>query len=148
MRPKLIEADLIECVLGIGPNLFYNSPMEACVVIYRSAKPKQRRKKIMFINAINEVTRERAQSFLTDVHIERIVAAYRDFADLPGLARIASLEESRAKDGNLSVPLYVAPTPAIEQERAWYQVGQGAARMWPWPTGWRVRSGSVPRWRA
>ena len=36
MRRKLIEADLIECVLGLGPNLFYNSPMEACVVICRT----------------------------------------------------------------------------------------------------------------
>ena len=40
MRRKLIEADLIECVLGLGPNLFYNSPMEACVVICRTAKPR------------------------------------------------------------------------------------------------------------
>ena len=77
MRRKLIEADLIECVLGLGPNLFYNSPMEACVVICRTAKPKARRGKILFINAVNEVTRERAQSFLTDDHIERIVAAYQ-----------------------------------------------------------------------
>ena len=44
MRRKLIEADLIECVLGLGPNLFYNSPMEACVVICRTAKAKERRK--------------------------------------------------------------------------------------------------------
>jgi type I restriction enzyme M protein len=39
MRRKLIEADAIECVLGLGPNLFYNSPMEACVVICRTSKP-------------------------------------------------------------------------------------------------------------
>ena len=32
MRRKLVESDLLECVLGLGPNLFYNSPMEACVV--------------------------------------------------------------------------------------------------------------------
>src|SRR5260221_2138742 len=76
MRRKLIEADLIECVLGLGPNLFYNSPMEACVVICRTAKPKARKGKIQFINAVNEVTRERAQSFLTDDHIERIIKSY------------------------------------------------------------------------
>ncbi len=85
MRRKLIEADLIECVLGLGPNLFYNSPMEACVVICRTAKPKARKGKILFINAVNEVTRERAQSFLTDDHIERIVAAYEKFKDEAGL---------------------------------------------------------------
>lgn len=109
MRRKLIEADLIECVLGLGPNLFYNSPMEACVVICRTAKPKARRGKILLINAVNEVTRERAQSFLTDDHIEHIVQAYEKFADAPGFARVVTLAEIRAKDGNLSIPLYVAP---------------------------------------
>lgn len=107
MRQKLIEADVIEAVLGLGPNLFYNSPMEACVVICRAAKPRARRHKILFINAVNEVTRERAQSFLTDEHIARIVAAYRQFKDEPGFTRVAPLEEIRARDGNLSIPLYV-----------------------------------------
>jgi type I restriction enzyme M protein len=60
------------------------------------------------INAVNEVTRERAQSFLTDDHIERIVKAYQRFKDEPGFTRVATLEEIRAKDGNLSIPLYVA----------------------------------------
>ena len=123
MRRKLIEADLIECVLGLGPNLFYNSPMEACVVICRAAKPKARKGKILFINAINEVTRERAQSFLTDAHIERIVAAYRDFADVAGFARAVPLADIRAKDGNLSIPLYIAPATGAEEERAGYAVG-------------------------
>ena len=52
MRRKLIEADVVECVLGLGPNLFYNSPMEACVVICRAAKPKARKGRILFINAL------------------------------------------------------------------------------------------------
>ena len=107
MRRKLIEADLIECVLGLGPNLFYNSPMEACIVICRSSKPKEHRNRVLFTNAVNEVTRERAQSFLTDEHIARIVAAYRAFADEPGFARVAAIEEIREKDGNLSIALYV-----------------------------------------
>lgn len=107
MRRKLIEADVIECVLGLGPNLFYNSPMEACVVICRTSKPKAHKGKILFINAVDEVTRERAQSFLTDDHIERIVKAYKKFKDEPGFTRVATLEQIRAKDGSLSIPLYV-----------------------------------------
>jgi type I restriction enzyme M protein len=107
MRRKLIEADLIECVLGLGPNLFYNSPMEACVVVCRTQKPKARRRKILFINAVNEVTRERAQSFLTDDHLQRIVRAYQEFKDEPGFTRVVPIEEIRAKEGNLSIPLYV-----------------------------------------
>ena len=109
MRRKLIEADLIECVLGLGPNLFYNSPMEACVVICRTAKPRARRGKILLINAVDEVTRDRAQSFLTDDHIERIVKAYEQFKDEPSFTRVVTLDEIRAKDGSLNIPLYVAP---------------------------------------
>jgi type I restriction enzyme M protein len=132
MRSKLVEADLIECVLGLGPNLFYNSPMEACVVICRAAKPKARRNKILLINAVDEVTRERAQSFLTDDHIERIVEAYKAFKDEPGFARVATLEEIRAKDGNLSIPLYVAPQATeAREERAGYAAGlPGAISAW------------------
>ena len=128
MRCKLIEADLIECVLGLGPNLFYNSPMEACVVICRTAKPKARKGKILLINAVNEVTRERAQSFLTDDHIGHIVKASARFKDEPGFTRVATLEEIRAKDGNLSIPLYVAGlSDASQAGKSPAQAGLAAA---------------------
>jgi type I restriction enzyme M protein len=82
--------------------------MEACVIICRANKPKARKCRILFINAVNAVTRERAQSFLTDDHIEQIVKAYSKFKDEPGFAHVATLEEIRAKDANLSIPLYVS----------------------------------------
>ena len=110
MRRKLVEADLLECVLGLGPNLFYNSPMEACVVICRTRKPAERQGKILFIDAVHEVARERAQSFLKPEHQQRILAAYRAFADEPGFAKVATIEEVLAKDGNLSIPRYVRPS--------------------------------------
>ena len=108
MRRKLIETDTVECVLGLGPNLFYNSPMEACVVICRATKHKARKGRILLINAVNEVTRERAQSFLTDDHIERVVRVYETFKDEPGFARVVTLEEIRKQGGSLNIPLYIA----------------------------------------
>ncbi|MDP9310895.1 MAG: N-6 DNA methylase [Chloroflexota bacterium] len=107
MRRKLIEADAIECVLGLGPNLFYNSAMEACVVICRTNKPAARKGRILFINAANEVTRERDQSFLTDDHIQRIVKAYEDFTDELGFTSVASLDEISKQKWSLSIPVYV-----------------------------------------
>lgn len=107
MREKLVAHDVVECVLGLGPNLFYNSPMEACVVICRMNKPKERRNKVLFINAVNEVTRERAQSFLTEDHIQRIVAVYQTFSDVDGFARVVGNDEIKEKASNLSIPLYV-----------------------------------------
>jgi type I restriction enzyme M protein len=107
MREKLIAHDVVECIIGLGPNLFYNSPMEACILICRMNKPKERRSRILFINAVNEVTRERAQSFLADEHIKRIVSAYIGFKDVEGLAKVASVNEMRENDCKLSIPLYV-----------------------------------------
>lgn len=107
MRRRLIDLDLVECVLGLGANLFYNSPMEACVVVCRMRKEEERRGRVLFIDAVGEVTRERAQSFLTEAHTERILGAYRSFADEEGFARVATLDEVREKNGNLNIPLYV-----------------------------------------
>jgi type I restriction enzyme M protein len=109
MRRKLIEADLIDCVIGLGPNLFYNSPMEACIVICRTQKPKARRNRILFINAVNEVTRERAQSFLRDEHIARISEAYHAYQDFPNLARVESAETVRSHGWDLRLHYYVTP---------------------------------------
>jgi type I restriction enzyme M protein len=107
MRAKLVQADLVDCVLGLGPNLFYNSPMEACIVICRSRKPPARRGRILFIDALNDVARERAQSFLRREHQDRILAAYRAFADEPGFAAVVTLEAVASCDHSLSIPLYV-----------------------------------------
>ena len=68
IRKKMIDADVIECVLGLGPKLFYNSPMYSCVVICRMNKPAERKGKILFIDASKEVTIEKSQSFLEDHH--------------------------------------------------------------------------------
>jgi type I restriction enzyme M protein len=107
MRRKLVEADLVECVLGLGPNLFYNSPMEACVLICRSQKPPERQGRVLFIDAVNEVARERTMSFLRPVHQDHILRAYQNFADEAGFAQIASLEEIAHQGFSLSIPLYV-----------------------------------------
>ena len=107
MRAKLIESDLLECVLGLGPNLFYNSPMEACIIICRTAKPAERRGKVLFINAFKEVARENAQSFLRTEHQNHIVTAYREFDNEAGFAAVVKAREILERAGNLSIPLYV-----------------------------------------
>jgi type I restriction enzyme M protein len=113
LRRKLIEADLVDCVLGLGPNLFYNSPMEACVVFCRARKPAERRCKVLLIDAVNEVARERAVSFLRPEHQARIAGAYADFRDDEGFAKVATLAELAANGHSLSIPLYVKrATPA------------------------------------
>ena len=107
MRQKMIDADVVDAVIGLGPNLFYNSPMEACIVICRTTKQKDRKGKVLFIDAVDQVTRERAQSFLTPDHIERITNAYRAFEDEDGFATVATLDAIAKQQHKLSIPLYV-----------------------------------------
>lgn len=108
MRKRIVEADLIDCVLGLGPGLFYNSPMEACVVFCRSEKPAARKGKVLFINAVNEYGREQAQSFLRERNIERIANAYQKWDTEPGFARVATPEEMARHNYSLNIALYVA----------------------------------------
>jgi len=138
MRRKLIELDLVECVLGLGPGLFYNSPMEACVLVCRSKKSAKRAGAILFINAVDDVARERAQSFLKPEHQSKILDAYERFKDLPGFAAVASTDDVLAKDGNLSIARYVkrdngsaAGSESQDLTTAWAGFEEDGREFWP-----------------
>lgn len=107
MRRKMIEADLVECVIGLGPNLFYNSPMEACLLITRTNKEDSKRGKILFINAVNEVRQGKNMGYLDDSHINKIFAAYKMFCDQENFAALATIDEVMEKQGKLAINLYV-----------------------------------------
>ena len=110
MRKKLVESDLVECVIEIGKNLFFNSPMDACIVICRTCKPFDRRGKVLFINAKDEVTRKNSESFLEDTHIEKIAGVYHRFETIDGFSAIADNDSILEHDGKLSIALYVMNT--------------------------------------
>lgn len=107
MRKKLVQSDMIECVIGLGPNLFFNAPMEACIVICRTEKRPDRRGQVLFINAVKEVTRKNAQSFLEDEHIAHITSAYEHFADEERYAKLATIADIAERDYSLNIALYV-----------------------------------------
>ncbi len=136
MRQKLIESDRLECVIGLGPNLFYNSPMEACILVCRSSKPPERKGRVIFIDALQEVTRERAQSFLQPSHQHRILQAYEAFADDEGFAAVASIDAITTNAGDLSIGTYVkrtgelAPTPEQPLSTLWEGFESGSESFW------------------
>ncbi len=126
LRRKLVETDMVECVLGLGPSLFYNSPMEACVVICRSKKPKRTKGKTLFVDAVHEIAREKTQSFLRAEHQTRILTAYQAFENEPEFAQVASTEEILAQQGDLTVHHYVTRKPTVSG----YANGETLAQAW------------------
>jgi type I restriction enzyme M protein len=106
MRRKIIEDDLIEAVVGIGPNLFYNSPMEACIVVLRMQKPPERKHSIVLVNGRELITLQAASAFLTAEHQQTLHSAYLHPEQHPDIAYIADIEEIRRNDHNLHLALY------------------------------------------
>lgn len=117
LREELVKADLIECVLGLGPGLFYNSPMEAVVITLRTTKPAEHKGKVLFINAVNDVAREQAQSFLRESHQMKILDTYRGFTEVDQFATTATLDQIALKGYSLAIPLYVAGAKAGDIEQ-------------------------------
>lgn len=116
LRTKLVKSDLLEAIIGLGPNLFYNSPMEACIMVCRTNKNPENRGKVLFINAVKEVTRKNAESFLKDEHITKIANAYDDYKSIPGFANVATIKDIENNGYSLSIPLYVSEQTAAKQE--------------------------------
>ena len=109
MRRKMIQDDLVECVIGLGPNLFYNSPMEACLLITRTNKSEDRKGEILFINAVNEVKQNKTISFLEEKHINKIFNAFKNYESQTNFSVLVSAEDVLANKGNMNISLYVQP---------------------------------------
>lgn len=108
MRKKMIEEDMVDAVIGLGKNLFYNSSMESCLLICNLNKPKERKGKVIFIDGKDEVRLERSSAYLKDEHIERMSDAYWNYKDEDGFAAVVKTKDVlKANNGNLSIQLYV-----------------------------------------
>ena len=107
MRRKMVEQDLVECVIGLGPNLFYNSPMEACLLITNNNKPKERKGKVLFINAVDQVKQEKTMAFLEQHHIDKIFKAYKACTDIENFSSLVNKEDVLEKNGNMAMNLYI-----------------------------------------
>jgi type I restriction enzyme M protein len=109
IRKKILQMDLLEAVIGLGPNLFYGTGLAACVLVFRQRKRKERRKKVLILDASREFKTGRAQNELLPAHVECIYGWYRDYHDVEGIARVVTLDDIAANDHNLNIPRYVEP---------------------------------------
>ena len=114
IRTKLLGMDALEAVIGLGPNLFYGTGLAACILVFRQRKPKDRRNKVLIVDASKEFKTGRAQNELLPEHVARIHGWVRDFKDVEGVARVVALVEIAANDHNLNISRYVEPK--VEQE--------------------------------
>jgi len=114
MRTNLIKSDLLEAIIGLGPNLFFNSPMEAMIMVCNRNKTAEMKDKILFINAVNEVVRKNAESRLEPQHIQKISKAFFEKKDVEHFCKVVDKQTVLDNGSNMTISLYAMPK--IERE--------------------------------
>ncbi|SFE28297.1 type I restriction enzyme M protein [Thermoanaerobacter thermohydrosulfuricus] len=106
IRRFFVEQDLIEAVILLPENLFYNTTAPGIILVINKAK--QHPGEILLINASKLFAKGRPKNYLTDEHVERIAAIYHGWMAEEGLSTVITNEEAARNDYNLSPSRYVA----------------------------------------
>jgi len=107
IRAAFVEEDLIEAVLLLPENLFYNTTAPGIILFVNKAKPKERKDKILLVNAAEEFKKGRPKNYLTATGIKRIATAIKRFKEEERFSQIVYREEIRKNDYNLSPSRYI-----------------------------------------
>jgi len=107
IRQAMLDADVIEAVVGLAINLFYGAGIPAALLICRKRKPATRKKKVLIVGGDASFQPGKAQNVLTDRNVSTLADAVHGFSDIEKLARVVSVEEIAANDYNLNISRYV-----------------------------------------
>ena len=123
IRQALIEQDLLEAVIGLGANIFYGTQLAACVMVFRHNKTPDKKDKVLFIDASDQIRVGRAQNFLESEHVQTIHTWLNAYVDVENYVKVASIAELKENDFNLNIPLYVEKLiednlPSVEEAMA------------------------------
>jgi len=117
VRRWFVEQDLIEGVIYLPENLFYNTTAPGVIVVLNKAKPKERQDKLFLLNATNEFTKGDPKNYLADDAVTRIAGTFSAWKEVEKYSRILTGEEIAKNDFNLSPSRYIH-TGAGEEYRA------------------------------
>ena len=104
IRKALLEEGAIDTVIGLPANIFFNTSIPTTVIIL---KKNRTNRDVYFIDASKEFDKGKNQNIMTDVHIEKILEAYKSREEIDKFAHLASYEEIVENDYNLNIPRYV-----------------------------------------
>ncbi len=108
IRKQFVENDLVEAVLLLPENLFYNATAPGIIIVINKAKPAERKNRILLINASKFFQKGRPKNYLPDESIEQIADKYLGWNEEEGISKIITKEEAARNDYNLSPSRYVA----------------------------------------
>lgn len=108
MRRKLVEADLVEAVISLPPNILPGTAIPPIILILNKSKPQAMRKRVLFVRNDNTDERNRLRNVISEAQQARIVQAVRECREESRFSVIASITQIEAQDYVLTPTKYVA----------------------------------------
>ena len=112
IREKLIRENLLEAVVGLPANLFYGTGIPAAILIFNKGKKNT---DVFFIDSSKDFEAGKKQNKLREVHIDKIVGAFKALKEIEKYSHKASFKEIEENDFNLNIPRYVDSFEAEEE---------------------------------
>lgn len=107
IRQAFVEADLIEAVVLLPENLFYNTTAPGIVVVLNRLKDNGRKGQFLLINASAFFVKKKPKNELTDEGIAAIAEVFQKWESREKLSRVVTLTEVQEADFNLSPSMFV-----------------------------------------
>ena len=114
IRKGFVENDLIEGVILLPENLFYNTGAPGIILLLNRSKPTERKAQILLINLSNYFVKETPKNVLTDEGINAATEVYRAWEAREKLSEVITLEDARKTDYNLSPSQFVDVGDKVE----------------------------------
>lgn len=123
IREELLAQDMLEAVIGLGPNVFYGTQLAACVLVFKQNKEAKKKGKVLFIDASDQIRVGRAQNHLEPEHVQQIHDWFSGYKNVENYVKVASKKELKENGYNLNIPLYVEKIiednlPSVEEAMA------------------------------
>lgn len=112
IRNSFIESDLIEGVILLPENLFYNTSAQGIILIINT--DKKRPGETLLINASQLFGRAKPKNEITDIHVQQILECFSEWKTEAGFSRVITMNEILAVDSNLSPSRYINNKNDIE----------------------------------
>ena len=106
IRTGIVEARILEAVIGLPSGLFYGTGIPACVLVINKNR-KDDKEKVLFINADREYKEGKNQNKLRPEDIEKITNVYKKKIEYPKYSNLVSMDELKEEDYNLNIRRYV-----------------------------------------
>lgn len=114
LRKAFVDGDFVEAVVLLPENLFYNTPAPGILLCLNRGKPKEREGTIVVVNASDEFTKGRPKNFIPEESIDKIVKAFEDGVDVPGMVKVITKDDAAKNDYNISPSRYIVTATSGE----------------------------------